>query len=275
MDQNNSYKIKELSEILNISKQMIRYYEQCGVIHPERSKENNYRIYHAMDLFELLDAICLSKFDVNIKKIHEIKNSQTGEMLVESYRTFYQQKQEEIAFDRLICERSKEMIDSIETAKLNIGNIYVKKMPEATSHQWFYGKDDQYTKMMLPNHLLSFISSPKMIPFIDNIILFEQEKETWFVQFQNRYIKKELIPSQETWIHKAEHLALATVIDMGDKGAFKDHQVFAMEKKMRAKGYDLEEHIYGQLLYRGVEDGSYHRYLELLIPLKHSNDCNI
>lgn len=52
MDQNNSYKIKELSEILNISKQMIRYYEQCGVIHPERSKENNYRIYHAMDLFE-------------------------------------------------------------------------------------------------------------------------------------------------------------------------------------------------------------------------------
>ena len=76
MEQNDSYKIKELSEILNISKQMIRYYEQCGVITPERSQENKYRIYHSMDFYELLEAVCLSKFDLNIKKIHEIKNTQ-------------------------------------------------------------------------------------------------------------------------------------------------------------------------------------------------------
>jgi DNA-binding transcriptional MerR regulator len=269
MDHNDSYKIKELSDILNISKQMIRYYEQCGVINPEREKDNNYRIYHSMDLFELLEAVSLSKFDVNIKKIHEIKNTQAGEMLKESYQSFYEKKQEEIAFDQMICERSKEMIDIIETAQFNIGNIYVKKMPEAMRLHWFYGKDDHYTKMMVPNKLLSFISSQRMIPFVDNVILFEPEKETWFVQFQKRYIKESLIPSKESWLHEEEQLVLATIIDMGDKGAFRDEQVFTTAKKMREKGYDLEPYIYGRLLYRGVENDSYHRYLELFIPLKH------
>lgn len=252
-----------------LSKQMIRYYEQCGVISPERSQENNYRIYHSMDLFELLEAVCLSKFDVNIKKIHAIKNSQAGEMLKESYRSFYQKKQEEIAFDQLICERSKEMIDIIETAQFNIGNIYVKKMPEAMRLHWFYGQDDHYTKMTLPKKLLTFISSNRIVPFIDNVILFEEEKETWFVQLQKKYIEACDVPNRDSWSDHKESLALATIIDMGDKGAFRDEQVFTMAKKMREKGYDLEPYIYGRLLYRGVENDSYHRYLELFIPLKH------
>lgn len=41
------YSIRELSELLGISREMVRYYEKCGVISLSRNNENNYRIYVA------------------------------------------------------------------------------------------------------------------------------------------------------------------------------------------------------------------------------------
>ena len=64
------YKINEIAKILNLSKQMIRYYEQCGVIQPARLEKNNYRVYNTLDYFTLAEAIGLSQFNVNIKDIY-------------------------------------------------------------------------------------------------------------------------------------------------------------------------------------------------------------
>lgn len=45
------YKIGEVSKILNISKEMIRYYEKQGILKPSRKEDNNYRTYSVMDVF--------------------------------------------------------------------------------------------------------------------------------------------------------------------------------------------------------------------------------
>ena len=47
------YKIGEVSKILNISKEMIRYYEKQGILKPSRKEDNNYRTYSVMDVFLL------------------------------------------------------------------------------------------------------------------------------------------------------------------------------------------------------------------------------
>ena len=39
------YKIGEVSKILNISKEMIRYYEKQGILKPSRKEDNNYRTF--------------------------------------------------------------------------------------------------------------------------------------------------------------------------------------------------------------------------------------
>ncbi len=60
------YQIRDIAELLNISKQMVRYYEQNGVINPKRMEGNNYRGYDIMDYFALGEAISLSRFNINI-----------------------------------------------------------------------------------------------------------------------------------------------------------------------------------------------------------------
>ena len=51
------YSIRDVSEILNLSREMIRYYEKHGVISPRRNDENNYRSYSIFDIFMLLDTL--------------------------------------------------------------------------------------------------------------------------------------------------------------------------------------------------------------------------
>ncbi len=47
------YKISEIARLFNISKEMVRYYEKCGVISPKRSEDNNYRVYTNAKISEI------------------------------------------------------------------------------------------------------------------------------------------------------------------------------------------------------------------------------
>ena len=51
-----SYSIGEVSTLLNLSRDMIRYYEKQGAIRASRGAENNYRRYDSMEVFWLLEA---------------------------------------------------------------------------------------------------------------------------------------------------------------------------------------------------------------------------
>ena len=46
-----TYKIGDVSEMLNMSSEMVRYYEKCGAIHPARNDNNQYREYCLNDIF--------------------------------------------------------------------------------------------------------------------------------------------------------------------------------------------------------------------------------
>ena len=48
--------IKEVEEKVGIKKTNIRFYEEAGLLRPERSKENNYRIYSQADV-DILEKI--------------------------------------------------------------------------------------------------------------------------------------------------------------------------------------------------------------------------
>ena len=39
------YKIKELAELSGVSARTLRYYDQIGLLKPERQEDNGYRVY--------------------------------------------------------------------------------------------------------------------------------------------------------------------------------------------------------------------------------------
>ena len=77
------YRIGDVSKMLKISDQMIRYYEKCGVIQPERSEDGKYRYYTDMDIFLLLEAMKYKELDINIADFGRMVNSRFYDLLVE------------------------------------------------------------------------------------------------------------------------------------------------------------------------------------------------
>ena len=63
------YKIKEVSEITNISQSKIRYYEKQGLLPEFRRDKNNIRLFSEKDI-ELLNLIrCLRNIGMSVKEI--------------------------------------------------------------------------------------------------------------------------------------------------------------------------------------------------------------
>lgn len=67
-------KINEVEKRVQISKKNIRFYEQEGLLHPGRNKENGYRDYVEEDVETLLKIKFLRKLSLPIEEIRMIQN---------------------------------------------------------------------------------------------------------------------------------------------------------------------------------------------------------
>jgi len=72
-------KINEVEQIVGITKKNIRFYEQQGLLSPNRNKENGYREYSESDVKTLEDIKLLRKIGLPLE---EIKLMQTGNSTV-------------------------------------------------------------------------------------------------------------------------------------------------------------------------------------------------
>src|SRR5690625_3412814 len=69
---NLSFTIGEVSKILNIPIDTLRYYDKIGLVHPHKRGENNYR-YYDLEQFDLLSTIrMLRAMDVPIKQVVDL-----------------------------------------------------------------------------------------------------------------------------------------------------------------------------------------------------------
>ena len=105
----NSYSIGEVSTLLNLSRDMIRYYEKQGAIRASRGAENNYRRYDSMEVFWLLEAMQHKSWGVPISEISGIRNHEytinTEQFLGEEVRRIRQN----IHYQELLAQRLEQL----------------------------------------------------------------------------------------------------------------------------------------------------------------------
>ena len=64
--------IKLASERSGVSSRNIRYYEQAGLLHPDRDPENDYRIYTEEDIRTLKLIRTLRMLDMPLEEIRDV-----------------------------------------------------------------------------------------------------------------------------------------------------------------------------------------------------------
>ena len=79
------YKIGDVSRLLGIPVQTLRYYEEQGIVHPKKNEATGYRYYDAWDLNSLMDSAYYRSLDFSLSQIEEMLNEDSFEEKVDRY----------------------------------------------------------------------------------------------------------------------------------------------------------------------------------------------
>ncbi|MBO6130072.1 MAG: MerR family transcriptional regulator [Pseudobutyrivibrio sp.] len=103
-------KINQVEELVGITKKNIRFYEEQGLISPERNRDNGYREYSLKDV-ELLNKIkLLRSLDVPIEEIRKLEIGEVSMIdCLDRHISHFTHRQQELNVMKEMC---REMIEA-------------------------------------------------------------------------------------------------------------------------------------------------------------------
>ncbi len=72
-------KVKEVADLIGISVRTLHYYDEIGLLSPDKTTEAGYRIYSEKNLETLQQILFFKELGFSLKKIKEILDSPTFE----------------------------------------------------------------------------------------------------------------------------------------------------------------------------------------------------
>ena len=110
-------KINQVEELVGITKKNIRFYEEQGLICPERDRNNGYRDYNLEDVKKLNQIKLLRRLEVPIEEIRKIQTREiTLSDCLDRHISHFTYKQGQLDIMKEMC---KKMID----AETNLDNL--------------------------------------------------------------------------------------------------------------------------------------------------------
>lgn len=122
--------IKQLSVLAGVSVRTLHFYDQIGLLTPQRFKENNYRFYTRESLLKLQQILFYRELEFSLDQIADILNQPDFDLVtaLENHR-------------EALRGRAKRMNTLLETIDNTISNL--KGQKDMTQTQYFNGFSDE------------------------------------------------------------------------------------------------------------------------------------
>ncbi len=261
------YRIGEIADLMNVSAEMIRYYERQGIIKPERT-DSNYREYTALDQFALMGAVSLANYDLNIAKISQVEKRNYSRTMQDHLDHYVTEIKASIRHEQLMIQRAKELSDRFGTATRNVGRKWIKRIESSYRLPYLNGHGDDYGELLYPSEFKCLFSSSAFTPFLDAAVMFSSDGEAWFLCIDEKYLSDAALSDFPHMEHIPAHYALCTIVDVGKIGSFCVDKALAVLEEAGAEHIREDIPAMGYIVYRGVEQDSYQRLIELHIPIE-------
>jgi DNA-binding transcriptional MerR regulator len=125
MQKTESYTIKQLADLAGISVRTLHYYDQIGLVKPERIAENGYRFYGKQQLLLLQQVLFFRELDFSLDQIRNILET-PGVDLVKLLQTHKFTLKKEIERLMRLIETVNKTIKSLEGKTEMAENEYFK-----------------------------------------------------------------------------------------------------------------------------------------------------
>lgn len=144
-----SIKISEVSQLYNISKRTLRYYEEIGLLQSEKKEGSHYRFYNKATLYRLEQILLLKSLKFSLTQVSEILLTQDNRDIHHKLQHKLEQLELEIShltflkklvFD-IVTISEKQGIHYVNFYELLKEQIYVQEAFEGMSGMSQYTKD--------------------------------------------------------------------------------------------------------------------------------------
>lgn len=262
------YRIGDVSKILKISDQMIRYYEKCGVITPKRSGDGNYRYYTDMDIFQLFDAMRYKEWNINIAEISDLISNDYYDQLSFRLRQYEESVAKEIQYKTILKNRIEELRKKITSGKFNIGRYWADIIPEHYMYYMGVSHGDEYDISDLDGRMADQIYSSELISFFDVAVEYEQNNGQWWYSIQKEYHDALNIRDYGKYKVIPETLCLNTIVDMGEPGEFSEERYKPLLTYAKEHDLSINDHVNGVIIGRGMDNDRFCRLMLMNIPVR-------
>lgn len=230
----NYYKIGEISELYNIGPDSLRYYEELGILKPERGP-NKYRIYHLHDLWRLNVIRDLRELGFSMERIKDYLNHRNLEVTENLLREELDVIEKKMTSLKALRENIKDRLDTLDEIKEQpMGVIEEKVLPFRHCYMIHSGYKVDVEMDMLIKQLLN--KNPEKLYIIGNnkigsVIPLESAKKGKCRDYKSVFI---IDRNGEEVLEGGRYLTLCY------KGDCEQNQKFFPEMENYAKRRDLE-----------------------------------
>jgi len=270
-----SYKIGEVSKLLDIPIETIRYYESKKIISPKRANDSNYREYETWDLYYLLECKKFRSYNLSMEEVTNILHHETLEYFSDKITKVQREIENKIKYYTLLHKKNEKYQDTLANIKNKLNQYTIKNRPKSLYLIMNSRENSEYGKIYDSDGL--FKVWIKYFPFIDFIqkisnqhINFRDEinRDNWFLGIEKEYAEALELPINQSVIYKEEQKCVYTIVCVGDRGSLSLKILDGAIKYIEDNGYKIVDDIIGNLLARVHENNKFFRYIELWIPIE-------
>lgn len=267
------YKRGEVSKILNIPFDTLRYYEQKNIINPSKGENNNYRFYDAWDINFLLECKKFRSYDFSLVEIEEILHKGSLKDFIDKIDDRQQYIEKKLEYYKLLEKKNFEYSKSLKGIQTNLNKCTISEQPGKYYfiHRYNYSYEYAYKIGDVAKVWLEYF------PFVDFMVELPQkavmERESsneykWGFSVNKEYAKAFNLPLNDKVKVVDAKKCVYTVICAGEKGSFSLKLLNNAMDYMEKSNLKLCGDVTGNLLTRVHEPEGFSRYIEVWLPIE-------
>lgn len=270
-------KIGELSQILDMSKDTIRFYEKNGMLTYEVNQENGYHEYSIWDMINLTDCLSCSRLGISIKKTLELKRNGTIDDIVAEYEKVSKGIEKEVQDKLLVKDYLQGCISEMKTAAYNLGRFWFEMQPEYLCYPYQYREHTEYLLFEDIDYSI-YHAWGRSLPVVRGCMIVswkelaahpDSAKDIWCSLIEQKYAEIQKLPVDASIVKLPSHIGLCTIVDVGERGGMSTDVFLPMLAYLENTPYEPDlEYAYGYFLNRSWKDGKLQRYMKLVVPCK-------
>ncbi|WP_238902816.1 MULTISPECIES: MerR family transcriptional regulator [unclassified Clostridium] len=270
-----SLKIGEVSKLLDLPVETIRFYEQQNIVRPSRIKDSKYRHYEPWDIFYLAECMKYRSMGFSVKEISRLMYEENLNFLIKRIESKELNLTQEIQYNTMKIEYLENYRRKLETVALNQGNFWFCKQPERKYMVCTERNGSQYLDFDYRNTL--YAAWMKKYPFIDSALHIPLEHlsnfhtidhDFWSFIVDARYVPALGLPIDDSVKTIPPQLCVSTIINAGEKDELSLKMIEPAIEYVNKSDFSISGDIVGSILVRVHENSKLCRYIEIMIPVE-------